>query len=111
MLLSTRRYQVASITQNNHVYEDLVEYFRLEELLNLRSQVNVRNASTTSRIAYLLIANLRDPTKPKTLPTFDVRYPVDSTPTMALTYPKKYEKDINPEIWNTDIIDFVNAKQ
>ena len=30
---------------------------------------------------------------------------------MALTYLKKYEKDINPEIWNTDIIDFINAKQ
>ena len=30
---------------------------------------------------------------------------------MALTYPKKYEKDINPEIQNTNIIDFVNAKQ
>ena len=30
---------------------------------------------------------------------------------MALTYLKKYEKDINPEIWNTDIINFVNAKQ
>ena len=22
---------------------------------------------------------------------------------MALTYPKKYEKDINPKIWNRDI--------
>ena len=31
--------------QNNRVYEDLVEYFRLEVLLNLRSQVNVQNAS------------------------------------------------------------------
>ena len=30
---------------------------------------------------------------------------------MALTYPKKYEKDINPETWNTNIIDFINAKQ
>jgi hypothetical protein len=29
---------------------------------------------------------------------------------MVLTYLKKYEKDINPEIWNTNIIDFVNAK-
>ena len=45
MSLSTRRYQVASITQNNHVYEDLVEYFRSEVSLNLRSQVNIRNAS------------------------------------------------------------------
>ena len=44
MLLSTRRYQVASITQNNYVYKDLVEYFRLEVLLNLRSQVDVQNA-------------------------------------------------------------------
>ena len=30
--------------------------------LNLRSQVNIQNASTTSQIAYLLTANLRDPT-------------------------------------------------
>ena len=30
---------------------------------------------------------------------------------MALTYPKKYEKDINPETWNKDIIDFANAEQ
>ena len=30
---------------------------------------------------------------------------------MALTYPKKYEKDINPETWNTDIINFANAEQ
>jgi len=37
VLLSTRRYQVASITQNNHVYEDLVKYFRLEVSLNLGS--------------------------------------------------------------------------
>ena len=29
---------------------------------------------------------------------------------MALTYPKKYEKDINPETWDTDI-DPANAKQ
>ena len=98
MLLSTRRYQVASITQNNHVYEDLVKYFRSEVLLNLGSQVNVRNASTTPQIAYLLIVNLRDPTKPKILPTFDIQHPVNSTPIMALTYPKKYENDINLEI-------------
>ena len=51
-----------------------------------------------SRIAYLLIANLRDPTKPKILPTFDVRHPVDSIPIIALTYLKKYKKDINLEI-------------
>ena len=30
---------------------------------------------------------------------------------MVLTYPKKYKKDINPETENTDIIDFINAKQ
>jgi len=30
---------------------------------------------------------------------------------MALTYLKKYEKDINPKIWNKEIINFVNAKQ
>ena len=29
---------------------------------------------------------------------------------IALTYLKKYKKDINPEIWNTNIIDFINAK-
>ena len=58
-----------------------------------------------------MIANLQDPIKPKILPTFDIQHPVNSTPTIALTYLKKYEKDINPEIWNTDIIDFINAKQ
>ena len=30
---------------------------------------------------------------------------------IALTYLKKYKKDINLEIWNTNIINFVNAKQ
>ena len=30
---------------------------------------------------------------------------------MLLTYLKKYKKDINLEIWNTNIINFVNAKQ
>ena len=35
--LSTRRYQIAFITQNNHVYKNLVKYFRLKVLLNLRS--------------------------------------------------------------------------
>ena len=30
---------------------------------------------------------------------------------MALIYLKKYEKDINPETWNIDIIDFANAEQ
>ena len=57
-----------------------------------------KTRQTISQIAYPLTANLRDPTKPKILPTFDVQYPVNSTPTIALTYLKKYEKDINPEI-------------
>ena len=30
---------------------------------------------------------------------------------MALTYPKKYEKDINLETWDTDLINFTNAEQ
>jgi len=60
-------------------------------------QTTSKTRQTTSRIAYLLIANLRDPTKPKILPTFNVRHPVNSTPTMALTYPKKYKEDINPK--------------
>jgi len=30
---------------------------------------------------------------------------------MALTYPKKYEKDINPETWDISIIDLENAEQ
>ena len=29
---------------------------------------------------------------------------------MVLTYPKKYEKDINPKTWNKAIIDFTKAK-
>jgi len=29
---------------------------------------------------------------------------------MALTYPKKYEQDINLKIWNKAIINLVNAK-
>ena len=37
ILLSTGRYQVASIMQNNYVYKDLVKYFRSEVLLNLKS--------------------------------------------------------------------------
>jgi hypothetical protein len=87
----------------------------------------------TSQIAYLLTANLWDSTKPKTLPTFDVQHPVNSTstksaviiwqlpcinhnhslttPIMALTYPKQYKNNINLDIWNRAIIDFVNAKQ
>ena len=57
-----------------------------------------------------MIANLRDPIKPKILPTFDVRHPVNSIPTIALTYLKKYENDINLEIWNRDI-NPITAKQ
>ena len=49
-------------------------------------------------MAYLLIANLRDPIKPKILPTFNVQYLINSTPTIALTYLKKYKDDINLEI-------------
>ena len=30
--------------------------------------------------------------------------------TMALTYPKKYKKDINPKTWNKAIINFTKAK-
>src|SRR6266567_7291154 len=30
---------------------------------------------------------------------------------MALTYPKKYENDINPDTWDRAIIDFANAEQ
>ena len=30
---------------------------------------------------------------------------------MALTYLKKYKKDINPKIWNKAIINFTNIKQ
>ena len=48
--------------------------------------------------------------KPKILPTFNIRHPVNSTPTMALTYLKKYKKDINLETWDKDIINFANAK-
>ena len=30
---------------------------------------------------------------------------------MALTYLKKYKNDINLDIWDRAIIDFINAKQ
>jgi hypothetical protein len=30
---------------------------------------------------------------------------------MALTYPKKYEEDINPKTWNKAIIDLTNASE
>jgi hypothetical protein len=53
---------------------------------------------TISQIAYLLIANLRNPIKPKILPTFNVRRPVNSVPIIALTYPKKYKEEINLKI-------------
>jgi hypothetical protein len=58
-----------------------------------------------------LTANLRDPIKPKILPTFDVRHPVDSIPTIALTYLKKYKEDINLKIWNKAIINLINANK
>jgi len=58
-----------------------------------------------------LIANLRDPIKPKILPTFNVRHPVNSIYTMALTYPKKYKEDINLKIWNKAIINLANANE
>ena len=69
-----------------------------------------KTRQTISQIAYPLTANLRDPTKPKILPTFDVQHPVNSIPTMALTYLKKYKDDINLETWNRDI-NPVTAKQ
>jgi hypothetical protein len=51
-----------------------------------------------SQIAYLLTANLQDPIKLKILPTFDVWHPVNSAPIIVLTYPKKYEEEINLKI-------------
>jgi hypothetical protein len=70
--------------------------------------------------------------KTETLFTFDVQYPVNSTfiklvatvrqlpyinynqsltiSTMALTYPKQYKNNINLNMWNRAIIDFINAK-
>ena len=51
-----------------------------------------------------MIVNLQDPIKPKILPTFDVQHPVNSIPTIALTYLKKYKDNINLETWNRDII-------
>jgi hypothetical protein len=113
--LSTRRYQVASITQNNHVYEDLVEYFRSEVSLNLRSQVNVQNANN-------YLNTLRIPQHPPYTLTPSVYqlyvkqlpqpppYTFADTVTIALTYLKKYENDINPETWSRDI-NPTNAEQ
>src|SRR6266581_1641378 len=88
MSLSTRRYQVASITQNNHVYEDLVKYFRSKISLNLRSQVNVQNASN----------NISNCLPPDSKPTrfYKTKNPTYLRPIMALTYPKKYKEDIDP---------------
>jgi hypothetical protein len=45
------------------------------------------------------------------LSTFDIRRPVNSTPIIALTYPKKYKEDINLKTWNKAIIDFINANK
>jgi hypothetical protein len=55
--------------------------------------------------------NLRDSIKPKILPTFNVRHPVNSIPTIVLTYPKKYKEDINLKIWNKAIINLANANK
>ena len=109
--LSTRRYQVASITQNNHVYKDLVKYFRSEVSLNLRSQVNIQNALNNisnclplNKQTYEILQNQKS-----CLPLIYNTSLI--LPTMALTYPKKYKKDINPEIQNRAITNFITAKQ
>ena len=111
VLLSTRRYQVASITQNNHVYKDLVEYFRSEVSLNLRSQVDVQNTSNNisnclplDKQTYEILQN-RKSYLPSTYDTSSI------LPTIALTYPKKYEKDINLETQDRAITNFITAKQ
>jgi len=75
--------------QNNYVYEDLVEYFRSEVSLNLRSQVNVRNA--LNNILNCLPLNSK-PTR-----SYKTENPTYLQPVMALTYPKKYKEDINPK--------------
>src|SRR6266700_443314 len=54
--------------------------------------------------------------KTEILPTFNIQHPINFTSTesitiMALTYPKKYENDINPDTWDRAIIDFANAEQ
>ena len=54
--------------------------------------------------------------KTKILPTFDVQYPINSTSIelttiIALTYLKKYENNINLDIWDKAIINFINAEQ
>ena len=63
-----------------------------------------------------MTVNLQDSTKTEILPTFDIQHFVNFTSTelttiMALTYPKKYENDINLDIWDRAIIDFANAEQ
>jgi len=99
--LSTKRYQVASITQNNHIYKDLVEYFRSEVSLNLKSQVNIQNASNnylnTLYVSLQIIGS-------QLIPNYilnNLHFPYflinKITVIMALTYPKKYKEDINPE--------------
>ena len=57
------------------------------------------------------MANLQNPTKPKILPTFDVRHPVNSIPTIVLTYLKKYKDDINLEIQNREINPITTKQQ
>jgi hypothetical protein len=66
-----------SIMQNNHIYEDLVEYFKSKVSLNLKSQVNVRNA-LNNILNYL---------------------PLDSKP-MRFYKPKSYL----PSMYNTPLI-------
>ena len=57
------------------------------------------------------MANLQDSIKPKILPIFDVQYPINFIPTIALTYLKKYNEDINLKIQNKAIIDLINANK
>jgi len=54
--------------------------------------------------------------KTEILPTFDVQYPINSISIeliiiIALTYLKKYNNDINLDMWDRAIINFVNTKQ
>jgi len=53
--------------------------------------------------------------KTEILPTFDVQHPINSTSIelitiIVLTYPKKYENNINLDTWDRAIIDFINTK-
>jgi len=48
--------------------------------------------------------------------TFDVQYPINSTSIksttiIVLTYLKKYENNINLDMWDRAIINFVNIEQ